>query len=162
MPCIATLAAARIAERVELQACLREADASAPAQQAVAIDRHEMGESPTEPEVAMQPEAAVHGVDHAVTTAGELLPLQQERGRVARWRDRREGGRVARAAHWQATTPSSVAGAGGAIVPLNIAQVSGYDIGCVVIADQPPEVAPMMVSCVPLLVWKLSAMVSVL
>lgn len=151
MPRIPSDRVARILEGMELQAILRKTNASAPLEQTVAIGGDEMGEASAEPEVAVQPEAAAHRVDHPLTSVVELLPAQEQRRGILRRRDLRTR-RVRRVGHWQATTPSEVAGAGAATNPEYIAQVRGYDIGCVAMADHPPTVAVTIWSCVPFVV----------
>ncbi len=146
MPCVATDAIARILQWMELEPRRRQPDALPPSDEPLAIDRDEVRHAPTEPDMSMQPEAAAHRVDHAGATLPELLPFEEERSGVLRWRNRT---RRCRVVHWQATTPSDVAGGGGAIVPEKSAQVSGYDCGCVAIADHPPLVAPVIVSTTP-------------
>jgi hypothetical protein len=43
-----------------------DADFSAVVEQALFVGRHEMRHAPAFPHVAVQPEATIHGVDHAV------------------------------------------------------------------------------------------------
>ena len=161
MPRITTHTVARILEWVMLQAFIPHADPTTPGEQEVSIGRNEVREMAPEPEVAMEPETTTHGVDHPRPAIGELLPVEKECARVLRGLDRRTRQR-SRITHWQATTPSEIAGAIGAMLPLNIAQVRGYERGCVADADHPPAVAPTIDSCVPLVVRYCSAIVSVL
>lgn len=82
-----------------------------------------MGEPTAEPKVPVQPEAAVHRVDHAGAAIAELEPVECERLRVP---GRRYCARlIGRVAHWQETTPSMVAGGVGAMLPEKSAQVNG-------------------------------------
>lgn len=104
MPRVTPDAIARILERVVLQPFRRDPDAFAPAEQAAAIRGDQVREAPLLPEMAMEPEAATHRVDHARSPIAELDPLELERGGLLRgWQRARRDGRIA---HWQATTPS--------------------------------------------------------
>lgn len=134
-----------------LQPVEREPHPSRPADETVAVARHQVREALAEPEVPMEPEAATHRVDHPCSTIAELDPLELQRGAVLRRRNRGEL-RIDRPTHWQVMTPSVVAGAAGAMLPLYIAQVSGYESGWVAVADQPPTVAFTIVSCTPFVV----------
>jgi hypothetical protein len=106
--------------------------------------------------MAMQPKPAVHCVQHSLAPYGELLPLHHQRRGITRRGDRRKR-TPKRVAYWQDTNPSAVAGTGGeSTLPVNIAQVSGNDCGCVTLADQPEAVAETMVRITPGDVWILS------
>lgn len=159
MPGIAAHAIARIPERVVLQPLLGEPDARAPGEEPRPVRRDEMREPATEPEMPVQPESAAHRVDHAIATTRELAPFEEEGRGVARRGDAGWRG-LSAVAHWQAMTPSAVAGAWGAIVPEKIAHVSGYDCGCVAVAAQPPAVAPVIVRLTPFDPRNWSAVVS--
>lgn len=149
MPGVAAFARSRILERVVLQAFSGDAHARAPGEEPLPINRDQVGHRTPEPDVTMQPEAAVHGVHHALAPRAELLPLEEQRGGVLRWW--RRNARWVAPPHWQPTTPSDVAGAGGDDTnPEKIAQTKGKDCGCVARADQPPFVASMMVTTTPL------------
>ena len=106
---------------------------------------------PAKPGVPVQPESAVHCVDHAIATVRELPP----------WRRPADVG-LAHAAccYWQPINPSIVAGASGETLPANIAQVSGYDAGCVARADHPDAVAATMSIVTPGEVVKLRRVLS--
>ena len=160
MPRIATDTVAGILERVILQSVDGNPNAERPGDEAVAVARHQVREPLAQPEVPMEPKASAHGVNHPVAPLAELDPFELQSCDVPQWRNRRKP-RIATAGHRQVMTPSAVAGAAGAMLPLNIAQVSGYESGCVAIADHPPTVAPMIVNCTPLVVLKLSNVVSV-
>lgn len=90
MPGIAALAAARILERVILQSLGGNADARTPREETGAVRGHEMGHPSPEPNVPMQPETAVHRVDHSVAASGELHPLALQCVHIPRRRDRRD------------------------------------------------------------------------
>lgn len=121
MPSVAPDAVARILEWSELQPVLREPHTPPPREQALAIGGDEMRETTSEPKMPMEPDPTVHCVDHADATIAELLPLEQEGRRVLRWWDGREQCRRQTDrcfTHWQAMTPSAVAGDGAATLPL--------------------------------------------
>lgn len=59
-----------------LQPLSRNADAMSPVEQACAVGGDEVRHSPTQPDVTMQPESAVHCVDHAVAALRELHPVE--------------------------------------------------------------------------------------
>lgn len=149
MPRIAALTAARVLERMILQPFGGNADARTPGQEPLTIHGDQVRHRAPKPHVAVQPEPAVHCVQHSLATRAELLPFQEQCGGIFRWW-RRNARRVA-PPHWQPTTPSAVAGGGGEDTkPENIAQTSGKDCGCVARADQPPLVASMIVTTTPL------------
>ena len=151
MPSIATHRVSRILERMELQSVVRHPDAASPREEALLVTRDQVREPMSLPEVPVQPELAAHRVDHSSAAVGELFPFEHESRRIL-WRGRQGTRLRGRVTHWQATTPSDVAGAGGVIRPEKYAQVSGYDIGWVAIAAQPPAVADTICSCVPFVV----------
>lgn len=128
MPRIAANAVAGILEWVILQPVEWEPGARRPVDQTVAVRRYQVREALAEPGVSMEPEATTHRVDHPFATFAELDPLELQRGAVFRRRNRREV-RIDRPTHWQVMTPSVIAGAAGAMLPLYIAQVSGYERG---------------------------------
>ena len=72
VPSVASLTRARIAQRFELQATRRNAQGHAVRQQPLAIGTHQMHHGSAEPDVPMQPDTAVHRVDHAVAALDEL------------------------------------------------------------------------------------------
>lgn len=149
MPGFATFVATWVLERMVLQALGWDADARAPRQQSLTVRGDEVGHRAAHPDVAVQPEAAVHRVNHAVATLRKLHPLGEQRGRIARRRDGRNPERL-RVRQRQATTPSGSPGNGGeATKPEYTVHVSGYDCGCVARADHPPVVAEMIVNTTP-------------
>lgn len=103
-----------------------------------------------QPDVPVQPEAAIHCIDHSLSALREFLPFGHQRCRILRRRERRHE-RPTRARQWQLTTPSGSPGYGGELTtPEYTAHVSGNDCGCVALADQPPFVAATMVRTTPL------------
>lgn len=160
MPCVTPNAVAGILERMVLQVRVGETHAASPHEQPLAVGGNEVGEATTEPQVPVEPESAAHRVDHALAPITELLPVEHQRRGVLRRRDLRAR-RHRRPAHWQVTTPSMVAGAAGAMFPENSAHVSGYDRGCVAMADHPPTVASTIVISTPGELENRSAVVSV-
>ena len=72
MPGFAPFTGARILQGFSLQALVRQPDATAVRDQAIAIRGHEVRHGPTEPDMAMEPEAALHRVDHSIATPREL------------------------------------------------------------------------------------------
>lgn len=72
VPRVATFSSARIAQRLELQPCLGQAGFGTICQQSGAISRHEVRHRAPFPDVAMQPEATLHGMDHPVAARGKL------------------------------------------------------------------------------------------
>lgn len=119
-----------------------------PYEQPLLVARHEVRQPLAEPEMAVKPQTAAHRVDHPFATSPELGPFELQRDEVLRRRDP-NGQWISGGTHWQPTTPSEVAGTGAVMLPLYIAQVSGYDIGCVATAAHPPAVAPTISSLVP-------------
>jgi len=119
----------RIFEWLELQAIGIDADGGAVAQEKVPIGRDEVGERAALPSVSVQPEPAIHCVDHPLAAFVEFSKLRS----LARGTSGHP--------YWQVTTPATVAGATAAAVPMKRAQKCGYDSGCVAVADQPTLVA---------------------
>lgn len=78
-----------------LQPSRGNSHARSPIEKALTIGGDEVGHAPTEPNVAVQPEPAFHGVNHSVTSQGKFLPFVHEGREIAR---RRDGGhaRIAR------------------------------------------------------------------
>src|SRR5687768_4317649 len=72
MPGVVPLAGARVLQGFPLQALLRQPDPAAVREQAFAIRGHQVRHGATKPDVAMEPEAAVHRVDHSIATPSEL------------------------------------------------------------------------------------------
>ena len=94
-------------------------DRRAVAQQALTVGRHEVRHRPPLPDVAVQPEAAVHRVDHPLAARAKLSIRRTGRGlaRAILVVSLQCDGSVHRALHqrddhWQAGTPSVVAGVG--------------------------------------------------
>ena len=76
MPRIATHACARILEWLELQTRLRDARGRSPCHEARTVGGDEVRHGPAFPDVSVQPEAAIHGVDHSVAARVELAVLE--------------------------------------------------------------------------------------
>src|SRR3954470_4124027 len=72
MPGIATDPGTWILERLELKSLGRNSSAASVGEEALSVSRDEMRESPSLPHVAMEPEAAIHGVDHSVAARAEF------------------------------------------------------------------------------------------
>ena len=72
MPRVPPEPCARVLERLELQALLGEADSPAILEQPRAVGGDEMCHATPLPHVAVEPEAAVHGVDHPVAALLEF------------------------------------------------------------------------------------------
>jgi hypothetical protein len=72
MPCIPTLASARILEGLELEPFGGNTYPLSIGQQECSIGRDQMRHGPSLPDVAVHPQAAVHGVDHSGSTRDEL------------------------------------------------------------------------------------------
>jgi len=75
MPRFAPLFRSRIAQRLVLQAIGGNAQRLTVGNQARPIRADEVHHGATEPHVPMEPQAAVHGVDHAIATFGELAGI---------------------------------------------------------------------------------------
>jgi hypothetical protein len=119
---LAPLAGARVLERLVLEAVLAESDGGAVGEQRGAVGGDEVRHRRPAPDVAVQPEAAVHRVRHPVLPARELAPRDGV-GLRHRWALVERAPRDLHLAHrrpvghWQATTPSLVAGATAAAEP---------------------------------------------
>lgn len=72
MPGVATDAGTRVLERLELESFGGNADSASVGEEALSVGRDEVRQEPSLPHVAMEPEAAIHGVDHSVATGVEL------------------------------------------------------------------------------------------
>lgn len=72
MPRFASFTSAWIPERLSLQTLVRQPDAPAIGEQAIAIGGYQVSHGPAKPDVPMEPQTAVHRVNHAVATPGEL------------------------------------------------------------------------------------------
>src|SRR5262249_36922050 len=79
------------------------------------------------PQMAVQPQTAIHGVDHSISPLFKFSKLRSIQGETS--------------VYWQATTPAAVAGATAVAVPMNIAQKCGHESGFVTVAAQPVGVA---------------------
>jgi hypothetical protein len=109
MPGVAPLAGARILQRLSLQALVRQTHTATIREQSIAIGGHEMCHTAAKPDMAVEPESAVHRVDHSIAAAREL-PRETVSGGVVGhrptiasgllaeelafdrgWRDRRHG-----------------------------------------------------------------------
>ena len=99
-----------ILERLELQALQRKVRGPPIREQPLAIGRHEVRHRAATPAVAVQPQAAVHGVNHSIASFrkfGEPLAGGNVRHSGA-------GG----CGYWQLICPSCVAGATGEMLPM--------------------------------------------
>lgn len=74
MPRIATYARSRILQRLELETGLPEADPRAESEQSLTIGRHEVRHLAPFPDVAVQPQTAIHRVNHP-RAAGPKFPI---------------------------------------------------------------------------------------
>ena len=120
MPRFATDARAGILEGFELKPLVGNADASTVCKETLTVRRNEVREWPSLPHVTMQPQSAIHRVDHSFATRPELAKWHVlgrsgiGRGmailhRVLRLTRGIESRRVA-ATQLQAIEPSTVAG----------------------------------------------------
>jgi hypothetical protein len=66
MPGVASQSGARIFEWLELKARRRDTDCGTVAYETFAVSRDQVRHWPPLPQVPMQPEATVHGVDHSL------------------------------------------------------------------------------------------------
>lgn len=133
MPRCASHSGSRILEWFVLETRLGNSDATAVLEQTFAIRRYQVRHRTPLPDVTVQPEAAVHGVDHPFTSRAEFAVHLA--GIIP--------------AHLQATSPLTVAGDTGAAAPMKIEQRCGYDSGLFDVADQPTFVASLMVTTFP-------------
>ena len=82
MPCIAPHRRARILQWLELKTRRGQADQGTVLEQPLPIGGHEVGHFPTHPYVPVQPEPAIHRVDHPVATSSKLtIDLRRHRSR---------------------------------------------------------------------------------
>ena len=72
MPRVATLPGARILERLELQASGGQSRFRPVGEQERTVGGYQVRHRPPFPEMPVQPEAAVHGVDHPLASRREL------------------------------------------------------------------------------------------
>lgn len=74
MPRLASHTGSRVLERLVLQAVRRKTNVGRHGKESLAVRRHEMRHQAPLPDVTMEPESTVHGVEHTVTPALELTP----------------------------------------------------------------------------------------
>jgi len=79
VPGVASDACSRILEGLELQSFGGNSDPASVGKQALPVCGNEVREPPSLPDVPMEPEAAIHGVDHSVATEPEFA-----KGRIVR------------------------------------------------------------------------------
>lgn len=169
MPGIARDSGSWVFQRMELEPFGGQPHAVAPSEQCGAIRGDQMRHRSAEPGVVVHPKPSVHRVNHSVATLGKLPPPLKEGDGILGWRNPGKarlgtgGVRVSHERrplsrhHSQVTSPSTVAGAGGEdTLPEKMAHVSGYDCGCVTLADHPVDVAVTMVTMTPGEVFTLS------
>lgn len=72
MPCIAPYARARVLQRLELQPIGGNANSSAIREETLAIGRYQMRHGAPLPHMSMEPEAAIHGVNHSLSPRPKL------------------------------------------------------------------------------------------
>jgi hypothetical protein len=72
VPRIASDTGSRISERLVLQSLGGNSDVASVGKEALAVRRNEVRERSAFPHVAMEPEAAVHGVDHSIAPEAEF------------------------------------------------------------------------------------------
>lgn len=128
-------ASAWIAERPILQSCGVKPDCQPHPLQPCEVRGDEMGHPNAAPCVPVKPEATGQRVLDASPPETKLVP------------DRRVGASFG--TYWHPMSPSTVAGDNAVTEPVNRAQVSGNDAGCVALADHPAPVASTMLSTTP-------------
>jgi hypothetical protein len=110
-----------------LQSLGWNAHALGPGEESRSIGGHEVRHWAPHPDVPVQPESAVHCVNHAVAAQGKLHPLIHQRRGVTRRRDGRNA-KLRASRQWQLTTPSGSPGYGGDVtMPEKTEHVSGKD-----------------------------------
>lgn len=77
MPRVTSDTGARILQWLELQPFSWKADRTAVLEQAIAVRRNEMCHWPAKPDMAMEPQPAIHGVDHPIAPVRELAVLRK-------------------------------------------------------------------------------------
>lgn len=82
MPGLAAFAGAWILERLFLESLVRQPGPAPPREQAFAVRGDKVRHASAEPDVAVEPEAAVHRVDHPVATSREFPGLVVRRALV--------------------------------------------------------------------------------
>ena len=115
MPRVPPQAVSRIAKWLELQAFGVQAYGETKGYEALAIAGDEVRHGASHPLMTMQPETAGHRVRHAVATLFEFSPRRRACACFS----------VRDDPYWQPMSPSTVAGATGDTLPMNIAHVSG-------------------------------------
>jgi len=73
VPSVAAKPGAGILQRLELESVLRQADGASVGEQQLAIGRDEVRHSSILPQMAMEPQPAIHGVDHSIAELFELF-----------------------------------------------------------------------------------------
>ena len=105
MPRIAPQTGAWILEWLELQALNGKMNVDRCGNESRVTSRHEMRHGPPHPHVTMQPEATIHGVQHAILAPLEFLPRRHVRPPRLRQH------------YWQPINPSTVAGVAAGTLP---------------------------------------------
>ena len=72
MPRVSTDTGARVLQRLELEPLGGHSDAAPVGKKTFTVRRYQMGERPSLPHMSMEPEAAIHGVDHSFASRVEL------------------------------------------------------------------------------------------
>ena len=88
VPSIASLTGARILEWLELQSPRGESCGASVLEEVFAIGAHQMRHRVPLPRVAVQPEAALHGVEYPIAAAHELAPRWDVSAQRVGWRVR--------------------------------------------------------------------------
>jgi 1-acyl-sn-glycerol-3-phosphate acyltransferase len=83
VPRVASHAGAWILERAILQTFRRDSDRDAVGEQEGLVRRHEMREPTSLPQMAVQPQPTIHGVDHSFTTFRVFAILRSRLGRAS-------------------------------------------------------------------------------
>ncbi len=141
MPRITSNTTARVLERLVLEAGNWKAYGAAIFDQTLAIGGHEVGHCSALPDVAMEPQAAVHRVNHPLAPKRELTIGTIVERAVTIDRIATHPRAAAIVDQLQVIRPSSVDGATAAAVPKYTVHFSAPSAACVAEADQPPAVA---------------------
>lgn len=83
MPRFATNAGARILQWFVLQTIFRQTDGTAIGEKKRAVSRYEVREPPATPQVTMEPQATIHGVDHSIPEFFEFFKWRRDVDHVA-------------------------------------------------------------------------------
>ena len=75
MPCVASNTRAGVLQWLVLQPFRWNTDGSPILEQELPVRRDEVRHRPAEPDMAMEPQPAIHGVDHPIAPARELAIL---------------------------------------------------------------------------------------